>query len=218
MKVSRVFSPEDLRRVEEAVRESEKRTSGEIVPFVVERSDAYASATWRASTIGALLAAGATGAAVHAIEVWGTPLALWIAGPAVLGAGMGLLACQSIPALKRILIPRHLLTERVHERAGQAFLSEQVFATRERTGVLIFLSLFERRVVVMGDKGIAAKVRQEEWDGIIAGIVGGMKAGKPGDALVAAIRECGGLLERHGVEVRPDDRDELGDGLRIGKP
>jgi putative membrane protein len=218
MKVSRVFAPEDLRRVEEAVRETETRTSGEIVPYVVERSDAYGGATWRASTLGGLLFATGTAAAVRAVEVWGVPLSLWIAGPAVLGAGIGYLACELIPTLKRLLIARSDLEERVHERAARAFLSEEVFATRDRTGLLIFLSLFERRVVVMGDRGIAAKVRQEEWDGIIGGVVRGMKEGKPGDALVAAVRECGGLLERHGVAVRPDDRDELGDGLRLGKP
>ncbi len=218
MKVSRVFSPEDLRRIEDAVREAETRTSGEIVPFVVERSDAYSSATWRASTIGALAAALAAAAPFHAIEVWGVPLSLWIAGPTVLGAGIGFLAAEVAPALKRALIPRSVLAERVHERAAQAFLSEEVFATRERTGVLLFLSLFERRALVYGDKGIAAKVRQDEWDGIVDRLVRGMRAGGAGESLVAAIGDCSRLLERHGVEVRPDDRDELADGLRIGKP
>lgn len=218
MKVNRVFSPDDLRRIEEAVHETEKRTSGEIVPFVVERSDGYSSATWRASTLGALLAGLGTAAAVHGVEVWGVPLPLWIAGPPVLGAGLGHLACEWIPALKRLLIPRAVLEERVRERAEQAFLSEQVFATRDRSGVLLFLSLFERRVVVMGDKGIAAKVGQEEWDGIIATIVNGMRVGKPAGSLIEAIRTCGGLLERHGLGIRADDRDELPDGLRVGKP
>jgi putative membrane protein len=218
MNVGRVFAPEDLRRIEEAVRETEKRTSGEIVPYVVERSDAYASATWRASTLGALLFAIGAGAVVSAVELWGVPPFLWIAGPVIAGAAVGHLASELVPSLKRLLVARGAVEERVRERAAQAFLSEEVFATRERTGVLIFLSLFERRVVVMGDKGIAARVRQEDWDGIIAGIVRGMKSGAPGDALVAAIGECGGLLERHGVARRPDDRDELGDGLRIGKP
>jgi putative membrane protein len=218
MKVNRVFSPEDFRRVEEAVQGAEKRTSGEIVPFVVERSDAYANATWRASTLGALLASLGTAAAIHWIEVWGVPLALWIAGPAVLGAGIGHLAAELVPAVKRALIPRRVLSERVEERAAQAFLSEEVFATRERTGVLIFLSLFERRALVMGDKGIAAKVRQEEWDGVIERLVRGMREGKPGEALVGAIESCSKLLEGRGVEIRADDRDELADGLRIGKP
>jgi putative membrane protein len=218
MKMSRVFSPEDLRRIEEAVRDAEKRTSGEIVPYVVERSDGYADATWRGATLGALVAALGSAAAFHAVEVWGMPLALWIAAPAVLGAGLGLLASELAPPFKRLLVPRGVLAERVRERAAQAFLSEEVFATRERTGMLIFLSLFERRVVVTGDRGIAAKVRQEEWDGIVGGIVRGMREGKPGDALAAAIRECGDLLARHGVDVRPDDRDELANGLRLGKP
>ena len=218
MEANRLFSPADLRRIEEAVHEAEKRTSGEIVPYVVERADGYADSIWRGSTLGALFAVLGTAAAVQTTEVWGVPLPLWIAAPAVLGAAIGHLACRFIPPLKRLLVARSVLDERVHERAAQAFLSEQVFATRDRTGVLIFLALFERRVVVMGDKGIAAKVRQDEWDGLVAGIVRGMREGKAGGALVAAIAECGALLERHGVAIRSDDADELTDGLRIGAP
>jgi putative membrane protein len=97
-------------------------------------------------------------------------------------------------------------------------LSEEVFATRDRSGVLLFLSLFERRAIVMGDKGIAARVRQEDWEGIIATIVRGMREGKPAESLIEAVRACGGLLERQGLAIRQDDRDELADGLRIGKP
>src|SRR5512134_597761 len=93
VRIERFFSQEDLRRIEEAVREAEGRTSGEIVPYAVERSDTYASATWRAATLGAFAGALLAAAAVHLAELWGLPPALWIAAPPLLGAGVGYLIC-----------------------------------------------------------------------------------------------------------------------------
>ncbi len=106
------------------------------------------------------------------------------------------------------------MARRVGRRASVAFLEEEVFKTRERTGILIFVSLFERRVVVLGDEGIHRRVKPGEWEGIVADIVAGIRARRPADALIEAIGRCGALLERRGVELRPDDKDELADGLR----
>lgn len=218
MKLEKFFSAEDLRLVEEAVREAESRTSGEIVPYAVERSDAYPEATWSAATLGALLGVLAAAAVQGLVEIWGVPLAAWIAAPAALGAGGGALLCGALPELRRALVPAVTLGDRVAGRAERAFLEHEVFATRERTGILVFLSLFERRVVVRADRGIAAKVAQAEWDAVVEGIVSGIREGKPGEALARGIRACGGILERSGVERRADDRDELPDGLRTGGP
>ena len=104
---------------------------------------------------------------------------------------------------------------RVHQRATQAFISEEVFATRDRTGILIFLSLHERRVLVLGDSGINKKVKPSDWDGIVNMIVSGIREGKTTEGMISAIRECGKLLEQHGVQRRPDDTDELSDDLRV---
>ncbi len=218
MKLEKFFSAEDLRLVEEAVREAESRTSGEIVPYAVERSDAYPEATWSAATLGALLGVLAAAAVQGLVEIWGVPLAAWIAAPTALGAGGGALLCGALPALRRALVPAVTLGDRVAARAERAFLEHEVFATRERTGILVFLSLFERRVVVRADRGIAAKVAQAEWDAVVQGIVAGIREGKPGEALARGIRACGEILERRGVERRADDRDELPDGLRTGGP
>ena len=106
------------------------------------------------------------------------------------------------------------LDRRTRRRAAVAFLEEDVFKTRDRTGVLIFLSLFERRVVVMGDEGINRAVETADWQAIVDRLVGGIHEGRPGDALVEAIGECGKLLESKEVAIRPDDTDELSDELR----
>jgi len=93
-----------------------------------------------------------------------------------------------------------------------------VFRTAERTGILIFLSLFERRVVILADSGIHARVADGEWDAMVARIVEGIRRGDPGAALAAAIRDCGDLLVRHGLRHPAGRGSELGDELRQGEP
>jgi putative membrane protein len=119
----------------------------------------------------------------------------------------------ALPELRRLVVPSSVLTERVRQRASEAFLAEEVFRTRDRTGILIFLSLFERRVVVRADRGLDDVVTTPEWEEIVDGIAAGMREGRPGPALAEGIRRCASLAER--VPPRADDRDELPGQLRM---
>lgn len=212
--ISGFFGAADRALIEAAVREAETRTSGEIVPYAVASCDDYEVARWRALGLGALLGALAAALAFHFGGFWGGLIDLWIAVPPAIGGAAGFLLASAVPALRRALVSRELLAERVAQRAASAFLEQEVFATRDRTGILILVALFERRVAVLGDSGINAAVEQREWDGIVAEIVAGIKAGSPGRALAAGIGRCGELLERHRVARRTDDFDELPDHLR----
>jgi len=210
---SSLFSEAGLAAVRGAVRAAEKGTSGEIVPFVVERSDDYAGAVWKGAALGALAAALAAWAIHRWADFWGASRFLWMVMPPAAGAALGYLAAHLGP-LRRLLAGPHSLERRVEQRAAAAFLEQEVFRTRDRTGILLFLSLFERRVVVLGDSGIHARVGPGEWDGVVHHVVSGLKSGDPEAALVAAIRECGEILARHGLPPRPDDADELPNDLR----
>jgi putative membrane protein len=178
------------------------------VPYAVERSDRYTRALWTAATLGALAGALAAALVRWVGNVWGGPVALWIALPPASGAALGLLAALGLPGLRRLLVPPGVLADRVHQRAAEAFLSEEVFRTRDRTGILIFLSLFERRVVVRADRGLDAVVTAGEWEEIVAGIAAGMRQGRPGPALAEGLRRCASLARR--VPPRPDDREWTG--------
>jgi putative membrane protein len=215
MNVGSLFSPAELAEIERAVKAAERHTSGEIVPYVVARSDDYPQAAWKGACAGALLVALAAAAVRAWGGFWGPASAWWLALPPLAGAALGLLAVALVPPLRRALVAGADLEEAVERRAGLAFLEQEVFKTAERTGILIFLSLFERRVVVLGDAGINRAVARQDWEGIVAGIVAGIRAGTPGTALARAIGQCGELLERHRVERRAGDRDELADHLRI---
>jgi putative membrane protein len=208
-----LFSEQDLEAVRQAVAKAEGQTSGEIVPFVVDASDAYEGTLWKGTALGALGAALLTAVAHFTMGLWGGG-ALWIGLPAAAGGAAGFLLTALVPAVKRELVPGDVLERRVRRRAAVAFLEEEIFRTEDRTGILIFLSLFERRVVVLGDAGINAKVADEEWVSITEAIAAGIHDGRPGEALVEGIDACGSLLSRRGVEIQPDDRNELRDDLR----
>ena len=213
MPVRPLFSERDLEAVREAVATAEGETSGEIVPFVVDASDAYEGTLWKGTALGALGLALLVAVAHALAGLWGGGV-LWIVLPAAAGGALGFLLTAFVPAVKRGLVPQDVLERRVRRRAAVAFLEEEVFSTDDRTGILLFLSLFEHRVVVLGDAGINAKVGEEEWEGITDAIAAGIRQGRPGAALVEGIAACGRLLSRRGVEIQPDDRNELRDDLR----
>jgi putative membrane protein len=208
------FGDAELDRVRAAVAGAEECTAGEIVTYLVGECDTYPEATWRAAAIGGL-AGLATAAALHdLLGWWGGLLLLWSAVPALLGAGAGALLARW-PAIRRALVAPRELERRVTSRAEAAFLEEEVFATRDRSGILIFLALFEHRAVILGDRGIYRVVAPEEWRGLVEALVAGIRAGRAADALVAAVEACGRLLEERGVALRPGDTDELADAPRI---
>jgi len=214
MDVSELFSQAEAAAVEAAVERAETTTSGEIVPVVVPRSHDYPDAVWRGATLGALAGALLAEGVFLLGGFWGFGW-LWISLPALLGAATGFLAASFVPALRRALCSPDEMERQVRRRALQAFVEHEVFDTRERTGVLLLLSLFERRVVVLGDAGINAKVEQAEWDGITAEIASGIRARKAAEALVTAVGRCGKLLQRSGVARRADDVNELPDRLQV---
>lgn len=209
------FSAADLEAVRRETGKAEARTSGEIVPVVVGACDNYEEVAWKAAAFGALAAALVAGI-IHAMGGFWLGMGwLWITGPTAVGAAVGYLLTRLWPQFRRAMVSPETLDLRVGRRARQAFLDEEVFATTERTGILIFLALFERRVIVLGDEAINQAVDQHEWQNIVDHLTKGIHSGRPGPALVESIRECGLLLEKHGVEIQPDDIDELDDGLRM---
>jgi putative membrane protein len=208
------FSQADFDRIAAAVAKAEHGTSGEIVPVFAEASGAYADAAWRAGSVlglagviaGEFLDAEALSASAM------RPLLFFGACSAT-----GFLLTLFWPALRRRMATRRSMDEQVSLRAEAAFMREQVFATRDRTGVLIFVSFLERRVRVIADSGIHAKAALGTWDGVVAKVVDGMKAGRPADGIVEAVTLCGDLLRQHGFTARPDDTNELPDALRVEK-
>jgi putative membrane protein len=138
----------------------------------------------------------------------------WITLPTIVGAGFGYLVA-GLDSIGRWLIPDDQIERAVGLRAEAAFLEEEVFATRDRTGILVFLALFEHRAVILADEGIHRSVPEGEWQRLVDDLIAGIRAGRAAETMVQAIGNCGKLLEQYEVTRRPDDEDELSDAPRI---
>lgn len=217
MRLSAIFDAQAQERIAEAVRAVERESAAEVVPVVVAAAGEYPQAPWRAATLGALAGPAVVALLLRLVEIWGLPWEFWLAAPALTGAALGFASARWLPTVARLFLTQDELARQARERAEHAFLTEELFATAQRTGMLIFLALFERQVVVLGDKGIAARIPQERWGTVAATIARGIRQGKPVEALVWGIGECGKLLVEAGILVQPGDRNELADQLRLSE-
>lgn len=206
MSADKYFTLEEQEKIHKAVVDAEQRTSGEIVPMIVATCRPYAEIE-----LGGL-AAGLTMGALAALflhDPWG-PIQTQLSLP-LAGGILGYILCH-IPTIKRRLIPKASIADAVHLRSLAAFTAHGLHYTKAHTGILILASLFERRVVVLADRGINDKVQPGTWDEIVGIIASGLKSKDGCAAFCAAIEECGKILAEH-FPQSPDDRNELEDKL-----
>jgi putative membrane protein len=110
--------------------------------------------------------------------------------------------------VQRLVTRPSVLAQWVWLRAELEFHREGLGKTIDRTGILILLSVFERRAVVLADKGINEKLDKNVWQEVIDSVVDGVKKGQLADNLELAIKQCGNLLAKH-FPIKPDDTNEL---------
>ncbi len=201
-KAAKFFSADERARIEGAVRAAELRTSGEIVPLVVDAAADYPRAEIQGGGLLALALAAN-------LSLWFAGASLWICLAIFL---VGYWPCRLLlrlsPPLLRRLIPPAEIDAEVAERAKSAFLDHGLHRTREGTGILILICLFEHRVQVLADHGIHPAVPAETWQKIADMVTAGIRAGRTADALCEAVVYCGELLAEK-FPPRHDDSDEL---------
>lgn len=116
----------------------------------------------------------------------------------------------------RVHLERHVKHRRWSRRVDPLARARHLFAhlglhrTVERHGVLIYLALEDRKLAIVGDEGIHARVGDAFWDRVRDMMAERLRAGRAREALVEAVREVGGVLGRH-FPRRRDDSDGLGD-------
>lgn len=203
-----VLAAEEVEQIRKEIVKAEKKTVGEIVPMVLERSDAHPQAEWLAALssllIGSIFLAG--------VLPWDHPLYL-LALQLLLG-GVGFGCARALPDFKRFFISERRATEMAEEQAFQEFHKLGLHETEERTGVLIFVSLLEHRVVVLGDEGVAAKVPTEHWARTDHSILEGIRRGSLRIGLIEGIRRTAEVL-RDSFPWREGDRNEIPDRVVV---
>ena len=127
---------------------------------------------------------------------------------------VGFYAAKGFPGLQRTFTPRALLQFQVNREAKRAFEAFRLSKTRDATGIMLYVSIFEKMVVVIADKSINEKHDQATWDGVRNKLIAGLKNGKPGEGYESAISLCGEILTKD-FPIKGDDTNELANHIRI---
>lgn len=204
----KLLSREQLDRLSNVIAQAERKTSGEIRLMIVKRSsklpEVFPMLTLLFATI-------------LMVFCWYEREALifnyykgyWVIGVLVLTASLVLAGIFSrFDFVQRLITRSDVLEQWVWLRAELEFHREGLSRTEDRTGILIMLSLFERRAVVLGDKGINEKIDKNTWSEVVGTIVDGVKRGQLAENLELAIQQCGNLLVKH-FPIQPGDTNEL---------
>jgi len=182
-------SPEDHAAISEAIRAAEQRTSGQIVCVLAHASSEYA----------------------HVPILWASALALFVPWPLIhftewsvqriflLQIATFIVAAFAFSwmPLRLALVPRIVRRARAHRAALEQFVIRGISHTKNRTGVLIFVSLAEHYARIIADEGIAQKVHGSEWQAAIDALTSHMSAGRIAQGFTAAIERCSAVLAAH---------------------
>ena len=189
-------------RLIRCVQDVEARTSGEIVPVIASISYDYPRAAHLGGMLlGIVFAVGLT-MLLGRDDMW-VFLALFLPFYVIFNRLL-----MRFPRLKRPFISRAEMREEVEEAAITAFHGNELHRTRDMTGIIIYVSVYERMVQVLADKGINDKVNPEVWQEVVEMVTEGIRAESPGRALCRGVERCGELITHH-FPVKHDDTDEL---------
>jgi len=219
-RASDLFSETDREAIAAAVGKAEEHTSGEIIPVVATSSGDYARAEGVVGLLTALLFLTCAWLLVQdTSRGWGgdATIALGLV-PILLVTGIGFVAgsvvTRRLPLLRLPFVSKAEMKHQVERAAADAYHRFRVSRTAESTGIVLYVSLRERMVCVLGDGAITEKLGRRDWEDIRDLVVAGLRARRPVDGLCSAIERCGDVLAQS-FPLRPGDVNELRDELRI---
>ena len=218
------LSDSDRQKIANAVAFAEANSSGEIVAVATPISDAYHDVAlhWALVPLFAVLAWAAW--SPTALVWWYNFLfGGWQPEPtmselltllmffAALKFTIALLILKWMP-LRLFLTPAATKHRRVRRRAVTIFKAAAERRTEGRTGVLIYLSMAERRAEIIADEAVHRLTDDHVWGEAMTALVDEVRAGRPGDGIVAAIERVGVVLAGHFPRSK-DHRNEIPDAV-----
>lgn len=196
------LTKEEQETLKRCVAEVEKKTSGEIVPVIASSSYDYPRAAHLGGFLCSILTAICIAMLIDQEDMW-TFLALFLGGYFVFSRLL-----NALPDLKQPFISKREMREEVEEAALTSFYLNGLHRTRDLTGIIIYVSVYEHSVQILADKGINDKVDPAVWEEVVNEITKGIKDGRPGEALCHGVNRCGELITKH-FPIKPDDTNEL---------
>lgn len=205
-----LLEEESLHKIENCITDVEKKTSGEIVIAISLQSGEYRDVNYLTGIILALVSLVFilfSPFHIHTYFVLPDIMFFFIAGYFI---------PRFIPGIKRPLTSEKRRVTQSVSGARLAFFEEGVFATRERTGVLIYISLFERYIEIIPDLGVDGRIPRGRWNELRYSVNNTLKSNPCTDEIISFICKCGKLMEEM-MPAKPDKADEIPNRPRVRK-
>ncbi|MEP6569506.1 MAG: hypothetical protein ABJC10_07000 [Acidobacteriota bacterium] len=191
----------------DCVKKIEAKTDAELVLVVRARSGSYRHADY---LCGALLALAAL------LFLLFSPFDFhqyWVAIDVALLFGIGAFVCSRSNSLRRSLTTEKFRSSAVRTAAAAMFYEAGIANTNAEMGVLIYLSVLERRLELIADRGILKGVNALEWNQELFEL---SQAGRKADpqTLQSAMEKLGALLSKH-LPATGENPNELPDAPRF---
>ena len=226
------FSAGEKGQIRETIHNVEKTTSGEIVLMVIDESDPYREAMAIGavviSALVSLIVVIISSIVIHLAGEWSDgssgimafrflhtvfTMNLWLfIALAVLLYTPARHIIHMFPKLKFLFVSKERKSEAVRDRAVALFYEKGLHRTKHETGVLILISIHERKVWILGDRGINEKISKHFWYDQSSALSRGIAESRSGEAACKVIERCGQELARH-FPIGKHDVNELPDDV-----
>ena len=180
------LDPGESAALEKEIAHLEAQTGVQLVTAVIGKADSYVELPWKAFALGTALAGLVLVVADTLSPRWAGAENALIFAVAILGAGAAsALLAVAAPPYARLFLRTTRRDLEVRHYAQAFFLRRELFATRGRNGILLLVSLFERKVEILPDVGLHARFDAADWRAVI-------------DAMTPLLRErrCFGALQQ----------------------
>lgn len=212
LKITHYLGSDYEAKIKTAIEQAEAQTSAEIVPMIVSTST-LARHVFPILFLGLGLISSE---AYHLMPID----AFYPLTPSMVFFILVFMSALIAFVLSRFNCVKRALTSDIEEalnverRALSEFYQAQMTSTLSKTGILLFLSLQERKAVVLADKSISDKFDKSVWEGVIQELLRGAKNESLTHGIVSAIHACAELVKKD-FPRHANDKNELADKLII---
>ena len=215
-----LLNNEQIANIEAAIKTAEEHTSCEIVPVLAKTSDNYLHASYLMGFCVSIFAYLA-----YVLIYPYNPASNWheisifqynfiAIAVLIITFITGSVISQYFPALKLPFISKEEMSLQVRRRARQAYFDYCRGRTKEDTGIIIYVSLFEHTVLILGDNFVSKKIDQAEWDEIRNIMLAHLKQGALSNAICEGIIQTG-IYVKDKFPVTDDDISELPNEIKF---
>lgn len=200
------LTPIEADAINAQVARVESRTGVQIATAVVGKADTYVELPWKAFALGASVAALSIVLIDWRQPQWATADAALLQVVAILGAGAALaLLGVFVPAFGRLFLSTTRGEVEVRQYGEALFLTRELFKTHHRTGLLVLISLFERRIEILADTGFQGRVGEADWHSVVARMTPLLRHARPFHALLEGLVALEALLSAKGFQPPAGD-------------